>query len=83
MLDKENLATITVEPYYEEHLGFFIRPTGLRCSDLCCDTLHMRLSESKEKEKFVELPLCLIREKYEGLAGGKDFVENLLKSSLA
>ena len=43
----------------------------------------MRLSESKEKEKFVELPLCLIREKYEGLAGGKDFVENLLKSSLA
>ncbi|CAE7820378.1 Rrbp1 [Symbiodinium sp. CCMP2456] len=56
LLDKENLATITVEPYDEE------------------------LSENKEKEQFTELPLCLIRQKYDGVPGGKAFVENLLAS---
>ncbi|CAE7184681.1 Rrbp1 [Symbiodinium necroappetens] len=56
LLDKDNLATIAVEPYYEE------------------------LSESKEKEQFTELPLCLIRQKYDGVAGGKAFVDNLIAS---
>ncbi|OLP85691.1 Ribosome-binding protein 1 [Symbiodinium microadriaticum] len=58
LLDKEHLATIKVEPYFEE------------------------LSESKEKEQFTELPLCMIRQKYEGVAGGKAFVENLLASQV-
>ncbi|OLP72499.1 hypothetical protein AK812_SmicGene48174 [Symbiodinium microadriaticum] len=60
LLDKDNLATIQVEPYYEELLG--------------------SLSESKEKEQFTELPLCLIRQKYDGVAGGKAFVDNLIAS---
>ncbi|CAE7236311.1 unnamed protein product [Symbiodinium sp. CCMP2592] len=47
LLDRENLASITVEPYYEE------------------------LSETKDKETFTELPLCLIKEKYEHLPGGQ------------
>ncbi|CAE7655509.1 NaCP60E [Symbiodinium sp. CCMP2592] len=64
LLDKDNLASIKVEPYYEEHLGFLM------------------LSESKEKEKFIELPLCIIRQRYEGLPGGKEFVENLQKSQI-
>ena len=40
----------------------------------------MRLSEDKSKEKFTEMPLCLIRQKYEGLPGGKKFVEDIIAS---
>ncbi|CAE7342945.1 unnamed protein product, partial [Symbiodinium sp. KB8] len=47
LLDRENLSSIKVEPYYEE------------------------LSETQEKETYTELPLCLIKEKYEHLPGGQ------------
>ncbi|CAE7800818.1 unnamed protein product [Symbiodinium sp. CCMP2592] len=39
-----------------------------------------RLSESKEKETFEELPLCLIKERYKNVEGGDKFVEDLQKS---
>ena len=49
----------------------------------CLQFDYLRLSESKEKEQFTELPLCLIRQKYDGVAGGKAFVDNLIASYLA
>ena len=39
-----------------------------------------RLSESKEKETFEELPLCLIKERYKNVEGGDKFVEDIQKS---
>ena len=50
-------------------------------SDVVCLN-HLRLSENKTKEKFQELPLCMIRKKYEGTDAGKRFVEQLLQSAL-
>ncbi|CAE7251100.1 unnamed protein product [Symbiodinium pilosum] len=38
------------------------------------------LSEDKSKEKFTEMPLCLIRQKYEPLPGGKQFVKDIIQS---
>ncbi|CAE7456218.1 NaCP60E, partial [Symbiodinium microadriaticum] len=55
LLDKD-LATIVVEPYYEE------------------------LSESKEKEQFEELPLCIIKDKYKNVEGGDKFLQELVRS---
>ncbi|CAE7469776.1 unnamed protein product, partial [Symbiodinium sp. CCMP2456] len=54
LLDKDQLATITVSPYFEE------------------------LSENKEKETFEELPLALIKEKYEHLPGGPKLIADIL-----
>ena len=42
----------------------------------------LRLSEDKNKERFVEMPLCMIRLKYKNVPGGDKFVENLISSSL-
>ena len=39
-----------------------------------------RLSESKEKEVFEELPLCIIKERYDKVEGGKKFIAELLQS---
>ena len=82
LLDKENLSSIVVEPYYEELLGFIIRLSSDALHSTLPDTLYVRLSESKEKETFEELPLGLIKQKYEGVAGGKAFLEELLRSGL-
>ncbi|CAE7329314.1 NaCP60E, partial [Symbiodinium microadriaticum] len=43
---------------------------------------YEELSESTTKEKFTELPLCIIREKYERAPGGKKFIEDILKSQV-
>ncbi|CAE7679123.1 unnamed protein product [Symbiodinium sp. CCMP2592] len=56
LLDRDHLATIEVQPYYEE------------------------LSENKEKETFEELPLVMIKQKYEGLTGGPQLIADILAS---
>ncbi|CAE7816404.1 unnamed protein product [Symbiodinium sp. CCMP2456] len=56
LLDREGLASITVEPFYEE------------------------LSENKDKETYTEMPLCLIKEKYEKLPGGPAFIQSIVDS---
>ncbi|CAE7486611.1 NaCP60E [Symbiodinium necroappetens] len=38
------------------------------------------MQEDKSKEKFTEMPLCLIIEKYKNAPGGKQFVQDILKS---
>ena len=41
----------------------------------------LRLSESKEKELFEELPLCIIQQRYAHLPdGGAEFVKELKQS---
>ena len=46
----------------------------------CLVVCQPRLSEQKNEEKYTELPLCLIREKYEHLPNGPEFIANLQKS---
>ncbi|CAE7240660.1 NaCP60E [Symbiodinium pilosum] len=41
---------------------------------------YEELSEDKTKEKYSELPLCRIREQYEHLPGGKQYVADLIAS---
>ncbi|CAE7242808.1 NaCP60E, partial [Symbiodinium pilosum] len=50
------------------------------CSTIVVASYFEELSEQKTKEKFVELPLCLIKERYEKLPGGKELIADILKS---
>ncbi|CAE7278175.1 NaCP60E, partial [Symbiodinium sp. KB8] len=43
---------------------------------------YEELSESKEKEQYEELPLCIIQERYQNLPGGAKFLEDLQKSQV-
>ena len=88
LLDKDNLATIEVSPYYEEWLGSFKYCHSPRCTT--CQTLlatfgmdsnlGLRLSENKEKETFEDLPLALIKERYAHLPGGQKLIDDILSS---
>lgn len=40
----------------------------------------IRMSESKDKEKFIELPLCEIIQKWGSLPGGEQFVKDIQSS---
>ena len=51
LLDKENLASITVEPYYEEHLGFLIRLIGLYVVQICLAMLFIRGFQKAKKRR--------------------------------
>ena len=82
LLDREGLASIKVEPYYEECLGD-LTISAITNIRLLAFLVYSRLSETKEKETFTELPLCLIREKYEHLPGGPAFIKSILDSDLA
>ena len=87
LLDRD-MASITISPYFEELLGLqcyiqTLKFDFFRHQHLELAPAQLRLSEDKTKEQYVELPLCVIRQKYQGVPGGDKFVEDLLKSCLS
>ncbi|CAE7507692.1 NaCP60E, partial [Symbiodinium necroappetens] len=44
------------------------------------DAYYEEMSESKDKEKFIELPLCEIMERWGKLPGGEQFVKDIQAS---
>ena len=76
------MESIVVQPFYEEPRVNHFRATSAdsKCFELIVTATTLRLNEDSTKEKFIELPLCLIREKYEKLPGGRKFVDDLLAS---
>ena len=42
--------------------------------------MQLRMSEDKTEETFIELPLCLIRQKYAGVPNGEKFIQDLQTS---
>ncbi|CAE7248308.1 NaCP60E [Symbiodinium sp. CCMP2592] len=46
------------------------------------EAYYEEMSENSEKEKFVELPLCQIIEKYAHLPGGEQFVKDIQASQV-
>ena len=69
-----------VDSYFEETLTLFSARGHLQALSACYAMRYPRLSEQKTNEKFVELPLCLIKERYEKLPGGKELIADILKS---
>ena len=43
--------------------------------------MQIRIAQNETKERYVELPLCEIKEKYEKLPGGKEFVADIVASA--
>ena len=78
------MASIVVQPFYEEPRVKDFITTSAESIFVCCHmavtATDLRLNEDSTKEKFQELPLCLIKEKYEKLPGGKKFVEDIMSS---
>ena len=57
---------------------YIINPKPLNSQSL--RLLQLRLSESKDTEHFVELPLCEIIQKYQELPGGPEYIKSIKES---